>query len=83
MGRLCGRLTKSSRWGFHCSDTPSQNVAIHVSAHSPNRRHDHQPCLHAQVGNKDVLNCYYAHAEDSLQVRPLLQLHILHTPDLL
>ena len=31
-----------------------------------------------QVGNKDVLNCYYAHAEDSLQVchdgflRPLL-----------
>ena len=21
-----------------------------------------------QVGNKDVLNCYYAHAEDSLQV---------------
>ena len=26
-------------------------------------------CLCAQVGNKDVLNCYYAHAEDSLQVR--------------
>jgi len=26
---------------------------------------------HAQVGNKDVLNCYYAHAEDSLQVRSL------------
>jgi hypothetical protein len=23
-----------------------------------------------QVGNKDVLNCYYAHAEDSLQVLP-------------
>lgn len=24
--------------------------------------------VHVQVGNKDVLNCYYAHAEDSLQV---------------
>ena len=24
--------------------------------------------VYVQVGNKDVLNCYYAHAEDSLQV---------------
>jgi len=41
-----------------------------------------QRCLHtdrerardAQVGNRDALNCYYAHAEekDSLQVRPAL-----------
>ena len=76
MGRLCVRLMRSSRWGV----PPFPRDTIHVLAHSLNRLQEHQSCMHAQVGNKDVLNCYYAHAEDSLQVRAPLQLYTLSNP---
>ena len=33
-----------------------------------------------QVGNKDVLNCYYAHAEDSLQVLPASTHSVIRRP---
>ena len=39
----------------------------HTLLHSICEKHKSEGC-DMQVGNKDVLNCYYAHAEDSLQV---------------
>ena len=69
MGRLSGRHMRSSRCSLHCVKLTSVPCTLRGRQSSSMTTEHQLICVHAQVDNKDVLNCYYAHAEDSLQAR--------------